>query len=183
MWNCGNGCGNNCWWIIILLLLICGCGCDNGCGNGCGCDNGCGGNNCWWIIILLLLFCNGCGCDNGCTCGSAGNNTCVAAAAANKENAGGKKNCLRPLISGSLVNPLEEKFWSAPIFGPWIIFSGRILPPWRRSGWGRAGNIPGIPASGCGYIWRLCPGCERLPAWTSRRYSRRIRYRRAQRKR
>ena len=40
-------CGNNCWWIIILLLLFCGCG--NGiCGGGnydnrnCGCDNNCG---------------------------------------------------------------------------------------------------------------------------------------------
>ena len=39
-------CGNNCWWIIILLLLFCGCG--NTCGNsypsnnGCGCENNCG---------------------------------------------------------------------------------------------------------------------------------------------
>ena len=76
MWNCGNGCGNNCWWIIRLLLLICGCGGLNAGGNGCCCDTGCGGNKCWWIIILLLLFCNGCGCDNGCTCGNTGNNTC-----------------------------------------------------------------------------------------------------------
>ncbi|MBR3679850.1 MAG: hypothetical protein IKL87_06570 [Oscillospiraceae bacterium] len=46
-------CGNNfngCWWIIILILLFCGCG--NGYGNGCG--NSCGNN---------------CGCDNGCGCG------------------------------------------------------------------------------------------------------------------
>ena len=39
-------CGNNCWWIIILILLFCNCG--NGlCGsnysnNNCGCDNNCG---------------------------------------------------------------------------------------------------------------------------------------------
>ena len=40
--------GNNCLWIIILLILFCGCGnqggmCatpyqNNGCGNGCGCE-------------------------------------------------------------------------------------------------------------------------------------------------
>jgi hypothetical protein len=46
-------CGGNWCWIIILLILFCGCGnnnmtcgtsnaCGNGCGNGCGCDN----NNC-----------------------------------------------------------------------------------------------------------------------------------------
>ena len=38
-------CGNNCWWIIILLLLFCGCG-NNGntypANNGCGCDHNCG---------------------------------------------------------------------------------------------------------------------------------------------
>lgn len=48
---CNNGfCGNNCLWIIILLILFCGCGnngmCggnyNNGCGNNCGCDNNCG---------------------------------------------------------------------------------------------------------------------------------------------
>ena len=42
--------GNYCW-IIILLILFCGCGnnsngmCanyNNGCGNNCGCDNNCG---------------------------------------------------------------------------------------------------------------------------------------------
>ena len=41
---CNNGCGNNCWWIIILILLFtCGCG-GNGLfgGNNCGCDNNCG---------------------------------------------------------------------------------------------------------------------------------------------
>lgn len=32
--------GNNCWWIIILVLIIGMAGC--GCGNGCGCNNGCG---------------------------------------------------------------------------------------------------------------------------------------------
>ena len=40
-------CGNNCLWIIILLILFCGCGnnggiCNTGCGNGCGGNRGCG---------------------------------------------------------------------------------------------------------------------------------------------
>lgn len=39
---CNNGfCGNNCWWIIILILLFCNCGgslMGSGCNN-CGCDN------------------------------------------------------------------------------------------------------------------------------------------------
>ena len=43
-------CGGNLCWIIILLILFCGCGnnggiCsanNGGCGNGCGCDNSCG---------------------------------------------------------------------------------------------------------------------------------------------
>ena len=49
MWNNGF-CGNNCWWIIILVLLFCNCG--GGCGTtygGNGCGNGCGNwdnNNC-----------------------------------------------------------------------------------------------------------------------------------------
>ena len=47
-----NFCGGNIFWIIILLILFCGCGnnsslwsnnCGNGCGNDrCGCDNNCG---------------------------------------------------------------------------------------------------------------------------------------------
>ena len=38
MFNNGS-CGNNCWWIIILLLLFCGCG-NNLCGgNYNNCDN------------------------------------------------------------------------------------------------------------------------------------------------
>jgi hypothetical protein len=44
---CNNGWGGNCCWIIILLILFCGCGnnglmgsSNNGCG--CGCDNNCG---------------------------------------------------------------------------------------------------------------------------------------------
>lgn len=46
MCNNNGFCGcNNIWWIIILLLLFCGCG-NNGMGfsgnNGCGCDNNCG---------------------------------------------------------------------------------------------------------------------------------------------
>ena len=35
-------CGNSCWWIIILILLFCGCGNNGLCGNSynnCGCDN------------------------------------------------------------------------------------------------------------------------------------------------
>ena len=68
---CNNGfCGGNMCWIIILLILFCGCG-NNGL---CGCF---GGGNWWWIIILLLIFCNcgGCGgnnwngCDNNNSCG------------------------------------------------------------------------------------------------------------------
>ena len=36
---CNNGFGgNNCWWIIILILLFCNCG-GSMCGNNCGCDN------------------------------------------------------------------------------------------------------------------------------------------------
>lgn len=38
--NCGFFGGNMCW-IIILLILFCGCG--NGSWGGCGSDNGCGG--------------------------------------------------------------------------------------------------------------------------------------------
>ena len=50
---CNNGFfgGNSCW-IIILLILFCGCG--NGCGNNCG--NMCASNY------------NNCGCDNNCGC-------------------------------------------------------------------------------------------------------------------
>ena len=46
---CNNGfCGGNMCWIIILLILFCGCGNNGlGCGNTyqndrCGCDNNCG---------------------------------------------------------------------------------------------------------------------------------------------
>lgn len=50
---CGNN--NSCLWVLIIIILLFGCGngcCGNscGCGNGCGCNNGCGNNNC------------GCGC-------------------------------------------------------------------------------------------------------------------------
>ena len=39
-----NFCGGNIWWIIILLVLFCGCGNNGLCGqyNNCGRDNGCG---------------------------------------------------------------------------------------------------------------------------------------------
>ncbi len=45
-----NGCNNNGLWILILIIILFGCG--NGCGfgSGCGCDNGCGCSN-------------GCGCN------------------------------------------------------------------------------------------------------------------------
>ena len=45
---CNNGfCGGNFCWIIILLILFCGCGNNgmtySGCGNNdCGCNNNCG---------------------------------------------------------------------------------------------------------------------------------------------
>ena len=49
--------GNNCLWIIILLILFCGCGNQGGiCGNmggGCTANNGCG---------------NTCGCNHDCCC-------------------------------------------------------------------------------------------------------------------
>ena len=56
MCNFGNNgfCGGNLCWIIILLILFCGCGnmggygtavnnggCGNNCGNGCGCGHDC----------------------------------------------------------------------------------------------------------------------------------------------
>lgn len=59
------GCGNSGMWII-LLLLFCGCGNNNGCGSslfgGNGNDNSC----CNWIIwiFLISLFCNNG--NNGC---------------------------------------------------------------------------------------------------------------------
>ena len=47
---CNNNCfgGNNCLWIIILLILFCGCGNMGGmtAGNGCGNNCGCGGHDC-----------------------------------------------------------------------------------------------------------------------------------------
>ena len=44
---CNNNCfgGNNCLWIIILLILFCGCGNTGGCGMTMN-NGGCGGNNC-----------------------------------------------------------------------------------------------------------------------------------------
>ena len=49
---CNNGfCGGNMCWIIILLILFCGCGNNGMCGTGYT-----GNNNC------------GCGCDNNCGC-------------------------------------------------------------------------------------------------------------------
>ena len=54
MYNNGM-CGNNCLWIIILLILFCGCGSNGFCGGG---GNGCGNNGCG----------NNCGCNNDCCC-------------------------------------------------------------------------------------------------------------------
>ena len=66
---CNNGfCGNNCWWII-LLILFCGCG-NNGLGtsnNGCncGCNNSCN-NGCNCGMVGGITGGNGsCGCQNG----------------------------------------------------------------------------------------------------------------------
>lgn len=45
MCNNNGFCGGNLCWIIILILLFCGCGGNQtamGCGNNCGCDNNCG---------------------------------------------------------------------------------------------------------------------------------------------
>ena len=51
---CNNNCfgGNNCLWIIILLILFCGCG---NMGGNTAVGNGCGGNG-------------GCGCSHDCCC-------------------------------------------------------------------------------------------------------------------
>ena len=52
---CNNGfCGGNMCWIIILLILFCGCGNNGICGNNYA--NGCGNYN------------HNCGCDNNCGC-------------------------------------------------------------------------------------------------------------------
>lgn len=67
--GCNNGCGSgfggdNCCWLILILLFCCG-----GCGNGS--NFGGNGNSCWWII-LLLLCCGGCGNEtaaSNCGCG------------------------------------------------------------------------------------------------------------------
>ncbi|MFQ6772914.1 MAG: chorion class high-cysteine HCB protein 13 [Clostridia bacterium] len=55
MGGCNTGCGNNCCWIILLLLLLCNCGC---------------GSDPCFIIVILLILCN-CGKtgDNNCGCG------------------------------------------------------------------------------------------------------------------
>lgn len=45
MCNNNGFCGGNLCWIIILILLFCGCGNNQtsmSCGNNCGCDNNCG---------------------------------------------------------------------------------------------------------------------------------------------
>lgn len=40
---CFNNCNsNNGLWIIILIIILFGCGNGCGCGNNCGCDNNCG---------------------------------------------------------------------------------------------------------------------------------------------
>ena len=53
MYNNGM-CGNNCLWIINLLILFCGCGNNGICGNGYPAGNGGCGNNC--------------GCNHDCCC-------------------------------------------------------------------------------------------------------------------
>ena len=42
MCNNNGFCGGNICWIIILILLLCNCGCSMWGGNNCGCDNNCG---------------------------------------------------------------------------------------------------------------------------------------------
>ena len=38
----GNGmCGGNCWWIIILIVLLCSCGGNGNTASSCGCDHNC----------------------------------------------------------------------------------------------------------------------------------------------
>lgn len=64
--NCGFG-GNSCIWIILLLFLCNGNGCDNGCGCGSFGMMG-GGNNCCSILIWILLI--SCFCGNGFGCNS-----------------------------------------------------------------------------------------------------------------
>ena len=50
MWN--NWGGNSCLWIILILIIIWGCGgnswgCNSNCGcNSCGCGNNCGNSGC-----------------------------------------------------------------------------------------------------------------------------------------
>ena len=39
-----NGCNNNGLWILILIIILFGCGNGCGCENNCGCGNGCGCN-------------------------------------------------------------------------------------------------------------------------------------------
>ena len=57
--NCNNGCnGNNLCWLLLLLILLGGCGFGQlGCGGSCGgnCGGGCGGSG------------SGCSCG-GCSC-------------------------------------------------------------------------------------------------------------------
>ena len=58
--------GNSCLWIIILIILFCGCG-NNGCGCGCGNNNwGCGNNN-WNSGCGSNNWNNGCD-NNSCGC-------------------------------------------------------------------------------------------------------------------
>ena len=43
---CNNGWGGNCCWIIILLILFCGCGNTGMTGNNCGCMQNTGSCGC-----------------------------------------------------------------------------------------------------------------------------------------
>ena len=54
--ECGFGGGNDCLWII-LLMLCCG-----------GCKSSCGCGGCNLIPILVALSCCGCGGCNDCGC-------------------------------------------------------------------------------------------------------------------
>ena len=45
---CNNGCNNNTLWVLILIIILFGCGggcgCNSGCGYSGGCNNNCGCN-------------------------------------------------------------------------------------------------------------------------------------------
>jgi hypothetical protein len=59
MCNSFSGCGNNCTWIILLIVILLFCG--GGCGNDCGCgNNGCGSvpqSFCFYSALICFFAC------------------------------------------------------------------------------------------------------------------------------